>query len=485
MITPAIHRTVSAALSIRVLAALAVALALAAGAHVGVASAQESDGLRADPAAYTITFVEQAIDRYEQNGLGETLAYYNSEESIDGQWYVFIFDPRDVLVAHAANPDLVGLHSSAVLGPNGYPSGDSVIAVARANPEGAWLDYTFPNPATGNLETKHSWALVHDGLVFGSGWHEPGPSRSQPAAFTQAVVGQAVNLYEAVGLGGTVSYYNSPESIDGQWYVFIYDVRDVLIANAANPQFVGVPPSDVVGPNGYPAGEAVSAVARANTEGAWLEYIFANPASGRYETKHSWVLVHEGLIFGSGWYEPGPSRAKLSGFTKAFVSQAINLYEAVGLNGTLEYYNTPESADGQWYVFIADEDGILIAHPTISENVGQSLLGEVGIDPETDHPYGLDILGTYGEGQWFRYNFHNPHTGEIERKNTWVVRHDGLFFGSGWYGIPPDIIGLPATGDRTIPTGWLIAIGLGGGFALAAGAGTLAVQRRRSRAGAA
>ena len=183
-------------------------------------------------------------------------------------------------------------------------------------------------------------------------------------------------------------------------------------------------------------------------------------------------MMHDGLIFGSGWYEDGPSRANLSGFTKAFVqsgNQSLRGYRTGRDRSTTS--TPPESADGQWYVFIADEDGILIAHPTIPENVGQSLLGEVGIDPETDHPYGLDILGTYGEGQWFRYNFHNPHTGEIERQNTWVVRHDGLFFGSGWYGIPPDIIGLPATGDRTIPTGWLIAIGLGGFFALAAGRG--------------
>ena len=95
MITPAFHRTVSAALSIRVLAALAIAFALAAGTHVGIAGAQETDDPRADQAAYTVTFVEQAIERYESNGLGETLAYYNSEESIDGQWYVFIYDARE------------------------------------------------------------------------------------------------------------------------------------------------------------------------------------------------------------------------------------------------------------------------------------------------------------------------------------------------------------------------------------------------------
>ena len=480
MTKPKVYGT-AIVLSIRTLAALAIALAVTLVAQNGVANAQESDDPRSDPAEYTQAFVAQAMVRYELNGLAETIAYYNSPDSIDGQWYVFIFTADDVLVAHA-DRNLVGLHASAVLGPNGYPSGDAVVAVARANPEGAWVDYTFPNPATGNLETKHSWVVVHEGLVFGSGWYEPGPSRSQPAEFTQAIVGQAVNLYEDVGLDGAVSYYSSPESVDGQWYVFIYDPQDVLIAHGADPSLVGRHAILLVGANGYPAGRAVTTVARANPDGAWLEFIYPNPASGRYETKHAWMTVHDGLIFGSGWYEPGPSRARLSGFTQAFVRQATNLYDAIGRDATVAYYNTPQSIDGQWYVFIADEDGILIAQPTVPENVGQSLLGEVGVDPATGHPYGLDILATTSEGQWVNYSFSNPDTGQIERKNTWVVRHDGLFFGSGWYGVAPDIIGLPDTGDRTISTGWILGIALGGLFALTAGAGTLAL-RRRSRAG--
>ena len=436
---------------------------------------------RSQPAAFTQAIVGQAVNLYDSIGLDGAVSYYNSPESIDGQWYVFIFDPGDVLVAHA-DPELVGRHARDVLGPNGYPSGDSVVAVARANPVGAWLDYTFANPASGDLETKHSWVVEHEGVIFGSGWYEPGPSRSQPAAFTRAIVGQAVNLYDSVGLHGTASYYNSAESIDGQWYVFIYDAQDVLIAHAANPDLLGRHAIHVVGANEYPAGQAVASVARANPDGTWLEYIFPNPATGGYETKHAWVQVHEGLIFGSGWYEPGPSRESLSGFTQAFVERALNLYDAIGREGTVAYYNTPQSADGQWYVFIADEDGIMIAHPTVPENVGESLLGEIGTDPVTGHPYGLDILATTSEGQWVSYNFLNPDSGRIERKHTWVVRHDGLFFGSGWYGIVPDIIGLPATGDRTISSGWILGIGLGGLLALAAGAGTLALRRRR-RAG--
>ena len=47
---------------------------------------------KSSPAEYTVFFVESAISRYETQGLDATLAYYNREESIDGQWYVFVID---------------------------------------------------------------------------------------------------------------------------------------------------------------------------------------------------------------------------------------------------------------------------------------------------------------------------------------------------------------------------------------------------------
>ena len=36
-------------------------------------------------------------------------------------------------------------------------------------------------------------------------------------------------------------------------------------------------------------------------------------------------------------------------------------------------------------------------------------------------------------GKWISYVHDKPDSGEVTRKHTWVVRHDGLFFGSGWY----------------------------------------------------
>ena len=36
------------------------------------------------------------------------------------------------------------------------------------------------NPATGDVEDKHFWLVLHDGLVFGSGWHHDALGGTEP-----------------------------------------------------------------------------------------------------------------------------------------------------------------------------------------------------------------------------------------------------------------------------------------------------------------
>ena len=378
-----------------------------------------------EPVEYTKYFVREAINRYESEGLDSTVAHYNTQASVDGQWYVFIIDENQTIIAHAPNPDLVGKHVSQALGPNSYPTGSAVAA--SADQDGAWFDYTYANPASGVVETKHSWVVIHDGITFGSGWYERGPGKSDAPAYTRAFVQQAMNLYVALGLEETVAYYNTKESVDGQWYVFIGDQDDIMLAHAANPDLVGRHASEVLGPNNYPAGEAVAAVA--DEDGAWFSYTFTNPVSGAIEAKHSWMVSHDGLTFGSGWYERGPAKHDAPAYTRAFVGQAIDLYGAIGREDTVAYYKTEDSVDGQWYVFIVDEDGYTIAHPN------PMFLGR---DPDlrvdaTGYFYGDDLLGATESGRWVDYVLLNPETGDDRQKHTWAVRHDGLIFASGWY----------------------------------------------------
>ena len=252
---------------------------------------------RSTPEEYTKYLVRDAIDRYESGGLDTTVAYYNTKESVDGQWYVFIIDQDNIMLAHAANPALVDRPASAAVGPNGYPAAEAVAAVA--DEDGAWLDYTFSNPSSGAAETKHSWAVKHDGLVFGSGWYESGPRKSDAPAYTQSIVRQALNLYDALGLEATLAYYNTRESVDGQWYVFIIDQNGYTIAHP-NPMFVGRDPSLRVDATGYFYGDDLMGATEA---GRWVDYVLVNPETGDDRQKHPWAVRHEGLIFASGWYE--------------------------------------------------------------------------------------------------------------------------------------------------------------------------------------
>ena len=378
-----------------------------------------------EPDDYTEYIVKAAISKYDSEGLDATVAHYNTRESIDGQWYVFIVDQDDIILAHAANPDFVGRPASAIVGPNNYPTAEAVVAVA--DEDGAWFTYTFTNPASGAVETKHSWMVEYDGLTFGSGWYERGPSKSDAPVYTKSFVQQAMSLYDAVGLEGTTAYYNTRESVDGQWYVFILDKDDIILAHAANPALVGRPASAAAGPNNYPAGEAVVAVA--DEDGEWLSYTYTNPATGAVETKHSWIVEYDGLTFGSGWYERGPSKTDTPAYTRAFVTRAIDLYNAIGREETLAYYNTVESVDGQWYVFIVDEGGYTISHHNPMFR---------GRDPAlrvdaAGYFYGDDLLGATESGSWVDVVLLNPETGDDRQKHTWAVRHDGLIFASGWY----------------------------------------------------
>jgi signal transduction histidine kinase len=250
-----------------------------------------------EPDKYTQYFVKEAIGRYDAEGLDATVAYYNTNESVDGQWYMFILDENDIMLAHAANPALVGRPASFADGPNNYPAGEAVVAVA--DEDGEWFSYSFTNPVSGAAETKHSWMVAHDGLTFGSGWYERGPRKSDAPAYTQDFVGRAINLYDAIGREGTVEYYSTKESVDGQWYVFIVDADGYTIAHH-NPAIIGRDPSLRVDSTGYFYGDDLLS---ATESGKWVDYVLLNPETGDERQKHTWAVLHDGLIFASGWYE--------------------------------------------------------------------------------------------------------------------------------------------------------------------------------------
>ena len=261
------------------------------------------------------------------------------------------------------------------------------------------------------------------------------PSKANPPAYAQAFVQLALNLYDELGREDALAYYNSAGSVDGAWYVFIVGADGTILAHPTEPDRVG---RNVLGLTGVDStGDRFGPRLIAATEtGRWVRYRYVNPATGAEGRKHTWVVRHEGLYFASGWYEAQDVQAAVpmddAAYTQAFVQQAIDRYDREGRLATLAYYNSPESVDGAWYLFIIDADGIVLTHATVPENVGASVYGPLGVD-STGLAIGPLLVSAPETGAWVDYRFVNPDAGEEGLKHSWVVQHDGLYFGSGWY----------------------------------------------------
>ena len=128
-----------------------------------------------DREQFTVDLVQRALERYDKEGREATLKYYNSPESANGEWYIFIVNLDGNVVAHA-NQDLLGRDLQGDLGVDvtGYRFGDVMLG---ATEDGLWVDYVFFNPRTGKQDVKHSWVIKRDDLIFGSGWYEDDQAR--------------------------------------------------------------------------------------------------------------------------------------------------------------------------------------------------------------------------------------------------------------------------------------------------------------------
>ena len=249
---------------------------------------------KATPAEYTQHVVDNAIARYQAQGLDATVAHYNSPQSIDGQWYVFIIDENDLVIGHP-EPERVGLDVKGWVGTdvNGYEFGPEMLA---ADEGGKWVTYVYRNPArgglgTGDFELKNVWVEKHDGLLFASGWY------IDADAFTEQLTAIGVEMYRLVGLAETmayfaspgsvlagleeaIAYYNTAETVDGHWFAFIGN-PDGKIVDHTNPLMIGGDVQELFGGETFEATEA----------GVWVES----------ESLRVFVASVDGYVFGSGW----------------------------------------------------------------------------------------------------------------------------------------------------------------------------------------
>ncbi len=124
-----------------------------------------------DPAGRTISYVQEAIEYYDNNGLEATVTLYNDDESLDGQWGLTLADANDILQVAPLAQHLIGADLKDVA----IHSRNIGAEMAAATDEGIWVNYIFPNVRSSETLYAHTWAVRHDGLLFMSRYYDDNP----------------------------------------------------------------------------------------------------------------------------------------------------------------------------------------------------------------------------------------------------------------------------------------------------------------------
>ncbi len=404
--------------------------------HDGLVFVASHSALTEDVGESTKEYVRKAIAKYDEDGLDATIAHYNSSDSLEGQFYLFLIGADDHYLAHPIFPHLIGTDIKEVVGSDGQELGKEI---ARATEEGVWVEYLWPHPITRKEQQKVTWAVRHDGLIFASGYYVGAPEAgappwqdADPREYTVQYVERAIERYERDGLESMRNYYNSVASFEGEWYLFATDANDIYHVHPLLPQLIGTDIKEVVGSDGYELGKALAA-AEDGGEGVWVEYLWPHPVTLKEVPKVGYAVRRDGMLFASGYYVHVEDPAAQ---TQAYVQQAVEYYQANGLDATIAHYNSEESADGQWSLTLADENDIVRVALLAQHLIGTDLkdLGAGRI-----RQIGREMAAATEEGLWVSNVFPNVRSSEILYAHTWAIRYDGLLFTSRYYDDRPDV----------------------------------------------
>ena len=374
-------------------------------------------------------YVANATVRYDQEGLEATIDHYNSRDSMDEQFYLFLIGADDIYLAHPIFPHLIGTDIKDVVSSDGYQTGNEI---ARATEAGHWVHYLWPNPVTNREEPKTTWVIRHDGLIFASGYYtaddgaEPPPwLDAEPREYTVDYVERAIARYEQDGLDAMVTYYNSVSAFEGDWYLFATDANDRYIVHPLLPQYIGTDIKDVVGSNGYELGKEI---AKATEEGHWIDYIWPHPITLFDANKSTYAVRRDGMIFASGYY---PVAADVAEQTIAFVQAAIDYYAEHGRAALVAYYSDPANSDGVRELFLLDETGAFV--PPSSGNLAGLNANVLAFPDFAGNLVGPQMANAPEEGRWLNFAWPGSFGADNLFSHTWVIRYEGLVFMASYF----------------------------------------------------
>jgi cytochrome c len=120
-----------------------------------------------------VAMVKKAAEFLKKNGKDKAFAEFNNPKGpfIDKDLYIFAFmaNGDGVEVANGANPKLVGKNVLEMKDADGKFLIKEILKIGMSKEGKGWLDYKWPNPATGTLDSKRTYVERVEDVILGCG----------------------------------------------------------------------------------------------------------------------------------------------------------------------------------------------------------------------------------------------------------------------------------------------------------------------------
>ena len=234
--------------------------------------------------------VERMIGMYMENGVG-AFEEINASTEPDAEVVGFVVDATSyTIAAHGSDPRFIGFNVQPLLQAAFIPL-EVMLQIIEEEDDGVWLSYPLPDTQGNIIGYERGWFKEYDGYVFAARYGVTDEER------VQSIVVEMIRVY---GHNPETAFdtINSFMSQDPR-YPFVVDPETTkVVAHGSNPDRVG--DTSVVLTNSTVSLEEFRSLNE--DEGVWTEYTFLNPETGLESSKRSWVVMHDGYLFGSGYY---------------------------------------------------------------------------------------------------------------------------------------------------------------------------------------
>ena len=383
------------------------------------------------PDAAILGIVEETLYAYKTQGPD---AVYENIKSFNHGDQASIISDGSAILAHGFDDEIVPNDDGVIPLPNvseHIPRASALEVDRNLGEYGShWETILMYHPNTKTDQVVRSVTITYDDKLFTSFYYVED-------ALVQSMTDHAIFNYKANGVGAfdiiTPTHYAPTDKP----YPFVENATTwETVAHAVDPDLVGVCCTDVIRFAALRPFEVIKADI-AEDGVAWTTYARENPDTGTDQYKRSWLAEYDGYIFGAGYFLED---TKVQ--TNVYIAKTV--YDR-DILAAIAVVNSPDEPEA--YTFIVDPDtGRMLAQGiapiVIKENEWAAIvesrpLKHIMAELQTER------------GTWATYDFVNPLTGTAEEKRTWLVLHDDVVIGSGYYeseAAPP-----PGTFSRLAP----------------------------------